>query len=397
MLFTRPPRAAEDIRSFCARFNEGLRVEYKASLDDAVRRALPKVVSSFANSRGGVIVLGVNAVNGVPQPPIEGFEPAAREEIPLTIENICLENLHPPVFPRIIEVPGDASGSKFFVVEVDESAEAPHAIENSTKVYVRTGNAANPYELAQVETIIALLRRREDPTSRRRDLVASVHINGIDAQAPQMEIVICPVFPMAPLCPVEDCWEFLRTAVYQATNSRFFNFEGLRRVENGVTAILPGRRYAGAECAEVNCYGLVASAKQLATASRQPGLNEPYLIFADVLNSWVKIYMCSAAFFERTGFKGAVVIQIKLKNMMGQRLPFIGFEGRSLEEFRSFDQTVTASHVLSAETLGAQVETVTHQLLDQLCWAVWQGSEYFPSQTLNNEITAVLRQLRAIH
>jgi predicted HTH transcriptional regulator len=70
MLFTRPPRAAEDIRSFCARFNEGLRVEYKANLDDAVRRALPKVISSFANSLGGVLVLGVNAVNGVPQEPI---------------------------------------------------------------------------------------------------------------------------------------------------------------------------------------------------------------------------------------------------------------------------------------------------------------------------------------
>jgi hypothetical protein len=396
MLFTRAPQTADDIRSFCARFNEGLRVEYKSNLDDTVRRALPKVVSSFANSRGGVLILGVNANNGNPQSPIEGFEPPAREEIPLTIENICLEHLHPPLFPRIIEVPGDTSGSKFFVVEVDESAAAPHAIENSTKVYVRTGNAANPYELAQVETIIELLRRREDPTSRRRDLVGSVHINGIDAEAPQMEIVICPVFPMAPLCPVEDCWEFLRTAIYQATNSHFFNFEVLRRVENGVTAILPGRRYAGAECAEVNYYGLIASAKELSIANRQPGLNEPYLIFADVLHSWVKIYMCSAAFFERTGFKGNLVIQIRLKNMMGQRLPFIGFEGRSLEEFRSFDHTVSASHLLSAETMGAQVETVTHQLFDQLCWAVWQGPEYFPSQTLNNQITAVLRQLRAI-
>ena len=70
-----------------------------------------------------LVVLGVNAVNGVPQEPIEGFEPAAREEIPLTIENICLQNLYPPVFPRISEVRGAVAGSKFFVLEVDEDRE----------------------------------------------------------------------------------------------------------------------------------------------------------------------------------------------------------------------------------------------------------------------------------
>jgi hypothetical protein len=58
---------------------QGLRVEYKANLDEAVRRAIPKVISSFANSLGGVVVLCVHAVNGVPQEPIEGFEQPARD------------------------------------------------------------------------------------------------------------------------------------------------------------------------------------------------------------------------------------------------------------------------------------------------------------------------------
>src|SRR5438270_231744 len=171
MLFQTPPTTADQIRSFCARFNEGIRVEYKGNFDESVRRALPKAVSSFANSLGGVIILGVNAVNGEPQSPIEGFEPPAREEIPLTIENICIQHLHPAIFPRIVEVTSDVAGRKFFVIEADASVEAPHAIENSTKVYVRTGNAANPYELADVDSVIELLRRRQDPTARRRKLL----------------------------------------------------------------------------------------------------------------------------------------------------------------------------------------------------------------------------------
>src|SRR6266849_835616 len=95
MLFMKTPLTAEDVRAFCGRFSEGLRVEYKATFDDSVRRVLPKIVSSFANSRGGVLVLGVRAVNGIPQDPIEGFEPSTREEMPLTIENICIDNLVP--------------------------------------------------------------------------------------------------------------------------------------------------------------------------------------------------------------------------------------------------------------------------------------------------------------
>jgi Putative DNA-binding domain len=397
MLFTRPPRTADDIRAFCARFSEGLRVEYKANLDDAVRGALPKVISSFANSHGGVIVLGVRAVNGVPQEPIEGFEPPAREEIPLTIENMCLQNLYPPLFPHITEVPGDVAERKFFVLEVDESADAPHAIENSTRVYVRTGSAANPYELAHVDAIIELLRRRENPTSTREKLLSNIRLQGISSAVPRMEVQICPVFPKAPLCTVEDCWEFLSTTNNPATRNLYFNFETLRRVEGGVAAFVAGNPLRGAECAEINCYGLVSGIRQLTMGTVQRGGDSlGYLLFGDVFQNWVKIYMCASAFYTSVGFKGNLLVQIVLKNMKTQSLPFMSFEDRSLDEFRCFDHQINASHILSAENLAGSIESVTHQLLAQLCWAVWQGSENFPSQILNIQSTAQLRRFRLI-
>ena len=146
MLFLASPQNVADIRAFCARFNEGIRVEYKASFDENVRRAVPKVVSSFANSLGGVLIIGVTAVDGIPQNPIEGFVPPA-EELPLTVENLCIQGTNPPVFPKTTIINSDVANRVFLVIEVDESWEAPHAIENSKKVYVRTGNAANPYDL----------------------------------------------------------------------------------------------------------------------------------------------------------------------------------------------------------------------------------------------------------
>jgi len=108
MLFRATPRNAGDIRSFCAQFNEGIRVEYKSRFDDNVRRALPKVVSSFANSVGGVLVIGVNAADGVPQNPIEGFE-RPPEELPLTVENLCIQGINPPVFPKTTVIDSDVA------------------------------------------------------------------------------------------------------------------------------------------------------------------------------------------------------------------------------------------------------------------------------------------------
>src|SRR6266478_5445515 len=146
MIFLERPITVQHIRDVCARFNEGLRVEYKSTFDASVRTQLPKIVSSFANSQGGVLVVGVHAVNRVPQFPIEVFAPSPREEFPLTVESICLQNIQLPVLPRTEVVQSDVANHVFLVIEVDESAEAQHAIENSATLYVRTGNASNPYD-----------------------------------------------------------------------------------------------------------------------------------------------------------------------------------------------------------------------------------------------------------
>jgi hypothetical protein len=42
------------------------------------------VLSSFANSHGGVLILGVEAQHGVPKPPFNSLEPSSREELALT-------------------------------------------------------------------------------------------------------------------------------------------------------------------------------------------------------------------------------------------------------------------------------------------------------------------------
>ena len=57
-MFTKPidEITFEDVKSFCDVWAEGVRVEYKKEI-----RHIPKIVSSFANTHGGIFLIGVEA------------------------------------------------------------------------------------------------------------------------------------------------------------------------------------------------------------------------------------------------------------------------------------------------------------------------------------------------
>ncbi len=235
MLFLKPPTNANDIREFCRLFQEGMRVEYKSTFDVNVRGKVAKMLSSFANSLGGVAIVGVTAIDGVPQEPIEGFDTPA-EELSLVIEQICLSGLNPPLLPKITRIPSDVPGKCFLVIEVDESIEAPHAVENSKKVYVRTGNASNPYDLADVNLIIELFTRRREFLAHRNVMVRlqEERVQNLFPSGNRMiaEIRIGPIFPRRAIADREAVWDFMETQRYRG--GAFLPRESLRRTNDGV-------------------------------------------------------------------------------------------------------------------------------------------------------------------
>jgi Putative DNA-binding domain len=332
MLFRATPRNVEDIRSFCAQFNEGIRVEYKSTFDDNVRRALPKVVSSFANSLGGVLVIGVNALDGVPQNPIEGFAPPA-EELPLTVENFCIRGINPPVFPKTTVINSDVEGHVFLVIEVDESWEAPHAIENSRKVYVRTGNAANPYDLAQVDLVIELVRRRAEPLALRNRLLERARQRAVQAVADtslHVEVSISPLYPRRSLSTRDATWDFLSTESYRG--GRFFPFETLRRVEDGTASFRLNEQYG-----ELNTFGVILGRQVM-----QPG-QEQQLLVGDPFQLMLRLLVCANRFFRSVGYRGDVGINLTLRNMQNQRMVFIPIRPGTVlgeNDYRSFENVI---------------------------------------------------------
>jgi len=162
--------STEDVLTFCEGHEEGVRVEYKSNFE-ASKSQIPKELSAFANTYGGVLICGVVEENGKCTS-VPGCE-KPKGEVELTIENLCRDNIYPPIKPLVhtLEL---ADEKMLILIYQEESFEAPHAIENTTRVYFRDGSAKNPVDLtrpAGIDRIEDLLSRRRKAEMRRNQYI----------------------------------------------------------------------------------------------------------------------------------------------------------------------------------------------------------------------------------
>ena len=232
----------QDVEDFCLQeLPEGPRLDYKAQIP----RELEKLVASFANTMGGTIVFGVD---GDPTTNTPKWPPTGMPRIPGIEERItalCRDNIYPPVRPQISSVLENPHqpGTVVVVVRVDESPDAPHAVKGRY-IYERTGSQNKPYDLAHLDRIQHLLRRRDRIEEQRRDLVArelkraahqlaDIALElGEEAGMKSSEVVpngprglplrwasVIPVFPWRELCPTTVCYEALRLFGFSSASS----------------------------------------------------------------------------------------------------------------------------------------------------------------------------------
>ena len=134
-------------------------MEYKRETEE-IKGKIPMIVSSFANTLGGIFLISVKADKTKNKVifPIDGISetPGIQEQI----QQSALEGIYPAVIPEVALIDVPSTENVVVFVRVDENLQAPHAIQNSTRVYIRTGSITKPYELADMDRITYMLKRR---------------------------------------------------------------------------------------------------------------------------------------------------------------------------------------------------------------------------------------------
>jgi hypothetical protein len=396
VLFPQRPITHEHIRQFCAKFNEGIRVEYKSTLSQSVRNALPKLLSSFANSHGGVLIVGVDANNGVPQAPFDGF-PDPNEELPLTVESICLQNLNPPLLPKSTVVQSDAAGKIFLIVEIEESSEAPHAIENSRKVYVRTGNASNPYELATVDLIIDLVKRRDESLERANLLLGLATERAghtVADSTTHVQVSVCPTYPRVALCASQEVWKFANDP--DALREHFLAHNHIRRIPDGLASPVrqEGSHIQG-QYREVSRYGLLFARDQFVRLPSNLVRDTPYILDPGTLfQALSQSLVCARRLYGLTGYSGNLRIQTTLQNVRNEVMFLIPntMSTSNPDDHRCITGRVYSEQLSSAEEIKNSWRDVLCRTLTEIGWSFWQSYEDFPPALLEQYFRAATQR-----
>lgn len=326
----------EDVEAFCQEWGEGVRVEYKAE-----RKHIPKTISAFANSQGGVFIIGVETdddnkavipIKGIPKE--GGIEEA--------ITQSASTGIYPSVMPEVTIVDTENEGRVAVVVRVDESPLAPHAIQNSTQAYIRTGSVSQPYKLADMDRIQHMFKRREDSTIVYGQIIKRIEermARYIDPELPSITAIARPVFPYKPIISTRAIYNFMRREIGRRAISRISGGAIYR------TSPLNGLYYCRWE---MNDHGIVYGNRQL------PMADPDAIHHMDIYEVIQELLRCSAPFYATCEYRGNIEMSLRLQNIDGKSLIYAG-DGHNLpsnyEAYKCHGSEILASTQFLSESL----------------------------------------------
>jgi hypothetical protein len=353
-LFTVSPTdeiTQEMVEHFCQLgIREAARVDYKQDFPSD----LAKHVAAFANTHGGLILIGVRTdQENRPLIPIDGIE--FERGISERVYQICVSSISPPVFPDLWVVRlGEERCA--VVIRVPESDATPHAVDGRQGIYLRTGNISNPFTRATVEDIQELLRRRKVAAERKEHLVSRFRnrweffkgeytgdylkksgaglgryaVDQFMDTVPLTELICVPAFPKEVLASIPE----LRRTVLSFPLIRVTSKENwplgrgkLRSVQEGIIQHSGGTFL---QLAEFNSYGMVGYSESSTEVVEilERYIKKPYespeapmyVCFDDVYPAILGFLISAVGFYQALNYWGSVEISVRLANMSGKYL-----------------------------------------------------------------------------
>lgn len=156
-----------DIIQFCeTKVHENIQLDYKLEISNDVMK---KEFAAFSNTRGGVIIIGVeeDRKTGVPQK-YEGIDIDASKEEQL---NQLASNVDPLPTYKIKTIVNEEKTKCFIIVQIAEGAATPYFVYGRGEILVRIGNITKAYNernaIASPEEVRTLLNKRYNAEKQR--------------------------------------------------------------------------------------------------------------------------------------------------------------------------------------------------------------------------------------
>lgn len=390
----------EDVVNFCnEQIRESIHLDYKKNFP----ADLEKTISAFANTMGGLIIIGVEDKDGKPKLPVRGlkYERGLNERV----TNIILSNIYPPVFPEI-QVCDPIRNRTFVIIRVPQS-NTDHWIRHRTEIYIRTGDITKPERLATRDEIEWLRDKRKkseelretlyDITSERYNNYLKLHkLSGIPFS--EATILIAPLYPAEPYKSpqeIKQISEEIKVRGYG--NNKFPNFfYGITRpVQGGVANFFYNEDTQYIRYTELNQFGLLYHKEDLGILDKVKIKKEGKEKIEEVKRTYLFSIIClidlfleaSANLYEKLGYWGLVEFKFSLEKLLGIQLISIG--GKFLfdeEKNISIDERLKWQREYYVNDIKNRRVELLIELIKDIGWSL--GWEYITE----DRIKAVLKE-----
>lgn len=368
----------EDVKKFCdAGTPESVKVDYKRELPKPEK--LAKVISSFANTWGGIIIIGVEEENRIPKLPIKGIDNQGGYEEKIT--SICLSHINPPITPEIREIPLDETNKKCVIlIRIAESDETPHRVENDTEIYIRDNSISHPYEKkAPWEAIEWLINKREKAIKNRERLIeravnrfiSSPHSSSASFYR---QLIIVPSFPCEILFDYTDFERIIEDSQSRSKDS--FSPPSDSSMISQNQSIIYEHFWSDIgkivlKYAEINQLGLVFNKENF----------YEYFLFGEkdmldinfTISHLIATLKFAIKFYANINYKGLVIINYKVEGIKDKKLYDYEnnqyFSNQNDYGFSKYDKNFLKIKEIPLDHLIDKFPSVIYEFISELLWS----------------------------
>ena len=368
MFFSKPIHdlTFEDVVAFCKRqIPEGKQLDYKYLLPKN-KEKFAKVIASFANAMGGLVIVGVNDdKNDKPRPPFTGI--AYHEKIRNMIEDIIQAYIDPVVFVDINICVSKDGQRMFVVIDIPQSNLTPHLVGPLKRAYIRTGQSSRPEAIVHPSRLPWLLDHRKKSERLRHilhDKADSHFENYVKTKNANMNslsvasLTLLPLYPEEPLMPYQNMPATLRQCAPQLWDKAF----SFQPVQDGAAMIDTA---SASHCMwEFNSYGLLMAKWNASHPASLNGQDTQAIDFHAFAATTVQFFQTALCFLGKLSFGGPLYFRLQMNKMRALQTHFKGQHATALEDYVRLDENYSLSQ------LQAQLPAILHHVLHTAAWSL---------------------------
>jgi Putative DNA-binding domain len=362
---------------------ENLRLEFKREIP--TKDETLKKLTSFANTMGGLVVIGADAGSGDGRiVGLPGVDPKSGYK--QTVVQWCFDGASPPLEVDVSDaiVLPSASGRVCYVLGVRESELAPDFLNGRKGVYVRTNEFSARYDaqLAHENELRHLAQRREIVRERRLALVRwsrerfDTFVNqkygelgkrsgGIGAR---FDLSIGPRFPAQPLC---EHYRLLSILPAKRISWRQVGFPrstggGFISQHESILSLRPGSHFS---MLEANTWGVLFYASEIELEPPQQAKVMQGIHSYHFVGQLLVFLEHARVVLGELGYVGPLTVEMRLEAIRG--VPWITFEDRMAftGPASQLDDVVTFSVDATADDLANRRDALAMNILRYVFYA----------------------------